>query len=139
MATLRVAVNQFRTDPTSGARVESAEWFRVRALGRLVELAQNLTKGSRVLVIGRLGIGHYQSSEGEARVSYDVWADELVSLTPKGDGGETAGDRHGPEQERSSQPVSPASTGTRARHADRSHSSGTSRPPADHEHEDLPW
>jgi len=28
-----------------------------------------------VLVIGRLDIGHYQSSEGDQRTSYDVWAD----------------------------------------------------------------
>ena len=58
IATLRMAVNQSHTDTTTGERIESAEWFRVRAMGRLVDLAQRLTKGSRVLVIGRLTIGH---------------------------------------------------------------------------------
>ena len=66
VATMRVAVNQSRTDTTTGERTESTEWFRVRAMGRLVDLAERLTKGTRVLVIGRLDIGHYQSSEGDA-------------------------------------------------------------------------
>ena len=78
IATMRVAVNQSRTDTTTRERTESTEWFRVRAMGRLVDLAQRLTKGSRVLVIGRLDIGHYQSSEGDPRISYDVWADEII-------------------------------------------------------------
>jgi single-strand DNA-binding protein len=83
IATLRVAVNLQRTDTTTGGRHEQTEWFRVRAMGRLVEPAQRLSKGGRVLVVGRFDIGHYQSRDGEPRVSFDVWADELVSLTPR--------------------------------------------------------
>src|SRR5438552_3231899 len=49
IATLRVAVNQQRTDTTTGERHEQTEWFRVRAMGRLVEPAQRLGKGGRVL------------------------------------------------------------------------------------------
>src|SRR5258708_14990140 len=82
IATLSVAVNHIRTDTSTGERIESAEWFRVRAMSRLVDVAQRLTKGTRVLVIGRLDIGHYQSREGEERVSYDVSADDLGSLSP---------------------------------------------------------
>jgi single-strand DNA-binding protein len=79
----RVAVNQVRTGP-DGERQENTEWFRVRVSSpRLGEFAQRLTKGSRVLVIGRLDIGHYQGKEGEPRVSYDVWADEIQALSPR--------------------------------------------------------
>src|SRR5437870_8855620 len=98
IATMRVAVNHSRTDTTTGERTESTEWFRVRAMGRLVDLAQRLTKGSRVLVIGRLDIGHYQSSESEARVSYDVWADELVPFNPRPDTVGSAGGRRENDQ-----------------------------------------
>jgi len=100
-----VAVNQSHTDTTTGERIESAEWFRVRAMGRLVDLAQRLTKGSRVLVIGRLNIGHYQSSEGDPRISYDVWADEIIPFSVRTDAG--ASERRDTGQPRSTQPPTP--------------------------------
>jgi single-strand DNA-binding protein len=86
----RVAVNQVRTGP-DGERQENTEWFRIRATGRLGEFAQRLTKGTRVVVEGRLDIQHYQTREGEPRVGFDVWADEVVNVSGRpmgGDGGE---------------------------------------------------
>jgi single-strand DNA-binding protein len=82
MVTFRVAVNQVRTGP-DGERQENTEWFRVRVMGRLAESAQRLTKGSRVLVAGRLDITHYTSREGEQRVGYDVWGDEVQNLSAR--------------------------------------------------------
>jgi single-strand DNA-binding protein len=82
IASFRVAVNQVRTGP-DGERQENTEWFRIRASGRLSEFAQRLQKGSRVLVIGRLDIGHYQSREGDTRVSFDVWADEIQGVSTR--------------------------------------------------------
>lgn len=79
MVSFRVAVNQVRTGP-DGERQENTEWFRVRVMGRQVDFAQRLGKGSRVLVFGRLDIGHYQSREGETRTSFDVFADDLQSV-----------------------------------------------------------
>src|SRR6266568_7185623 len=102
---MRVAVNQSRTDTTTRERTESTEWFRVRAMGRLVDLAQRLTKGSRVLVIGRLDVGHYQSSEGDPRISYDVWADDIVPFSVRTDAG--ASERRDIDQHRAAQPPSP--------------------------------
>jgi single-strand DNA-binding protein len=78
----RVAVNQVRTGP-DGERQENTEWFRVRASGRQGDFAQRLQKGQRVLVIGRLDISHYTSREGEARVGFDVWADDVQSMSPR--------------------------------------------------------
>jgi single-strand DNA-binding protein len=80
ISTFRVAVNQVRTD-ADGKPQENTEWFRVRAMGRLAETTQRLAKGGRVLVDGRLEITHYQSREGESRVGYEVWADEVVNLS----------------------------------------------------------
>src|ERR671939_713665 len=88
VTTFRVAVNQLRTD-ADGQRQEATEWFRVRAMGRLAESSQRLAKGGRVLVVGRLEISRYQSREGEPRVGFEVWADEVVNLA----GRSTEGDR----------------------------------------------
>ena len=35
------------------------------------------------MVIGRLNISHYQAKTGEARIGYDVWADEVESMSPR--------------------------------------------------------
>ena len=80
IVSLRVAVNQIRVGP-DGERQENTEWFRVSVVGRQMEFAQRLSKGSRVLVFGRLTIGHYQSREGEMRTSFDVWADDVQSVS----------------------------------------------------------
>ena len=138
LATLRVAVNHVRTDATTGERTESTEWFRVRAMGRLVDLAQRLTKGSRVLVIGRLNIGHYQSSEGDPRISYDIWADELVLLSSRSDG--SASDRRDVDHHRPAQ-ASPPPPGQEGRQrSDVSQPTGASRTrKSDEDDESLPW
>jgi single-strand DNA-binding protein len=87
VASFRVAVNQVRTGP-DGERQENTEWFRVRTASRLVDFVQRLTKGTRVMVIGRLDIGRYQARDGETRTSYDVWADEIQSMSARGLGGD---------------------------------------------------
>src|SRR5438067_7317976 len=79
IVSFNVAVNQVRFVP-NGERQENTEWFRVRST-RQIEYAQRLGKGTRVLVIGRLDIGHYQSKEGETRTSFDVWADEIQAMS----------------------------------------------------------
>ncbi|HEX8968100.1 MAG TPA: single-stranded DNA-binding protein [Chloroflexota bacterium] len=90
IVSFRVAVNQVRTGP-DGERQENTEWFRIRVAGRQLEFAQRLSKGSRVLVMGRLDIGHYQGKDGEPRTSFDVWADELQAMSPRGFGPEADG------------------------------------------------
>jgi len=80
IVSFRVAVNQVRTGP-DGERQENTEWFRVRASGRVGEFVQRLSKGARVLAIGRLDISHYTSKDGEPRTGFDVWADEVQSMS----------------------------------------------------------
>lgn len=80
---LSVAVNQVRTGP-DGERQENTEWFRVRiGQPKMQDFVQRLTRGTRVLAVGRLDISHYQSRTGELRTGYDVWADELQVLSPR--------------------------------------------------------
>ncbi len=129
IVSFRVAVNLARTG-ANGEREEHTEWFRVRVMGRQTDFAQRLARGARVFVAGRLDMTHYQSREGEPRTGFDVWADEVQSLSPRvGDDTErpAPGPRPGPGQHRDS-----SSTGAQ-RAAD-----SRSQPPVD-ELEDLPF
>src|SRR5919202_2863442 len=82
IVSIRVAVNLVRTGP-DGERQENTEWFRVRVSGRQSEFVQRLSKGTRVLAIGRLDISHFQGKDGEPRTGFDVWADELQSMSAR--------------------------------------------------------
>src|SRR5215216_7551561 len=86
--TFRVAVNQVRKGP-DGERQENTEWFRVNVTGPKTEYVKRYTKGTRVMVVGRLSISHYQSRDGEARTGFDVWADEVESMSPRPRGAES--------------------------------------------------
>lgn len=103
-----VAVNQVSKGP-DGERRENTEWFRCKVSGYQAEYAQRLTKGSRVLVMGRLDISHFQGRDGEPRTGFDVWADEIQSMTPreKRDG---EGDDDG-DSRPASRPAAPAGAG----------------------------
>ncbi len=80
---IRVAVNSRRKD-AQGEQVERTDWFRARmGGGRGDYVARELRKGSRVLVRGRLEIGEWTTREGEVRTSYDIWADDVINLTPR--------------------------------------------------------
>jgi len=85
MTSIRVAVNSRRRG-ADGEPVERTDWFRVRTMGSKAEYVQRFTKGQRVLVIGRLEIGEWETREGEKRTSYDIWADDVVNLSPREDG-----------------------------------------------------
>src|ERR1700682_2277962 len=137
IATMRVAVNQSRTDTSTGEPTESTEWFRVRAMGRMVDLAERLTKGARVLVIGRLDIGHYQSSEGDPRISYDVWADEIIPFSVRTDAG--ASERRDVDQHRSVQPATPPPGPGGPQRSDTSQPTAASRTRRSDDDECLPW
>src|SRR5438094_5998064 len=83
LVSFNVAVNQVRKGP-DGERQENTEWFRIRASIRQNEYVQRLSKGTRVLVLGRLDIGHFQGRDGTMRTSFDVWAEEIQAMTSRG-------------------------------------------------------
>jgi single-stranded DNA-binding protein len=60
--------------------------------GSKAEYVQRFTKGQRVLVVGRLEISEWQTRDGETRTSYDIWADDVVNLSPREDGGRRQGE-----------------------------------------------
>jgi single-strand DNA-binding protein len=70
-----VAVNRNR---------EEADFFPVRAFGRLTEGAARIEKGSLVLVEGRVEIDRFELEEGEPRTTVRVLADGLRLLQRPG-------------------------------------------------------
>jgi single-strand DNA-binding protein len=107
-----VAVNQIRRGP-DGERQENTEWFRIHVTGPKTDFAGRLSRGNRVLVVGRLSISHYTSKDGEARTAFDVWADELQGMgQPSRDPDALAdGDSDGHESAAAEAPVAAASGG----------------------------
>src|ERR1700730_2044903 len=87
VASFSVAINQVRTGP-DGERQENTEWFRIKVAGRQVDFVQRLSKGTKVLVMGRLDISHFQSRDGEPRTGFDVWADEVQAMSARLGGNE---------------------------------------------------
>jgi single-strand DNA-binding protein len=131
MVVFNVAVNSVRTGP-DGERQENTEWFRIRVGGPRADYVQRFGKGNRVLVIGRLDIGHYKARDGEMRTSFDVWADEVQNMGPRTTIVEAS--ESPAESDEASQPVAAGANG-RARRASQAAESTTPSP----ELEDLPF
>jgi single-strand DNA-binding protein len=90
IASFSVAVNQVRKGP-DGERQENTEWFRIRVGGPQTEFVQRLSKGTKVLVLGRLDISHFQGRDGEPRTGFDVWADDVQAMSSRTGGFEPEG------------------------------------------------
>lgn len=147
LVSLRVAVNQVRRGP-DGERQENTEWFRVSVTGRQTEYVQRLTRGTRVLVMGRLDITHFQSRDGEPRTGFDVWAEEVQAMSTRTSGGESDGmldsDGEAPEPAAAgvsslseSSPARGGANGSRPRSSSRAQTAGSEARGPDLE--DLPF
>ena len=88
----RVAVNQVKTGP-DGERQENTEWFRIRVAGPQTDFVQRLSKGTKVLVLGRMDISHFQGRDGEPRTGFDVWADDVQNVSGRSTAAEGDDDR----------------------------------------------
>ena len=65
----------------SGEKEEKTQWHSVVAWGKLAGIAEQLlSKGSEVIVDGRLSHRNYEDKEGNKRFSTDVVANELYVL-----------------------------------------------------------
>jgi len=71
VASFSIASNSIRN--TANGKQKKTDWYNVSAFGRQAEtLAKYLTKGSQILVRGKLTFNPWLSRDGEARVSADV-------------------------------------------------------------------
>lgn len=77
-ATVTVGLAVNRRYQVNGEWQEQTSYMNVVAWDQLAEnIAASLTKGSRVLVSGRLDVREYQGREGDKRTAVEIVADEI--------------------------------------------------------------
>jgi single-strand DNA-binding protein len=78
VANVRVAVNRRIPDGAGGWKDAETSFFRVNAWRTLAEnAAESLTRGTRVVVTGRLRSRSWENQEGETRSAVEIEADEI--------------------------------------------------------------
>jgi single-strand DNA-binding protein len=78
VANFRVAVNRRTKDESGQWKDGETSFFRVNAWRSLAEnVAESLTRGSRVVVTGRLRSRTWENPEGETRSAVEIEADEI--------------------------------------------------------------
>jgi len=97
-----LAVNRRTKDRDTGERREETQWFNIVAWDQLAETCNNyLHKGSKIYIEGRMTSRKYTDKDGVERTVWDVIAENMQMLDPKGAGGQpgtgTPGDAYGPD------------------------------------------
>lgn len=78
VTTMGLAVNYRRQNKQSGEWTEETSFVDVTCFGQMAEnVAETCTKGSRVLVTGRLSVRTYEKRDGGTGVAVEVVADEI--------------------------------------------------------------
>jgi len=78
-ATFGIAVNRTWTDRQSQERRESTSFFDVVCWGTLAEnAATSLTRGTRVVVTGRLDQRSWETQDGDKRSKVEITAEEIA-------------------------------------------------------------
>ena len=99
VANLNLATNE-RTTNQNGEWVDHTEWHTVAVFGKQAQVCeQYLTKGSKVLIEGKLRTRKWQDKDGNERYSTEVLADRVhFAGRPNSDGANQA-----PRQQQSQQ------------------------------------
>ena len=75
----RVAVNRRYQDATGQWKDGETSYFTVNGWRTLAEnVAESLTRGTRVVVVGRLQMRSWETQEGEKRTVTEIEADEIA-------------------------------------------------------------
>ncbi len=83
-----IAVNRRRQNNAEAGQPE-ADFFRISAWRQLGEnCSRYLAKGRKVAVVGTVSANAYVGSDGQARASLEVNADDVEFLSPRGEAGE---------------------------------------------------
>ncbi len=83
LAKMNVATTEIYKN-AKGEKVTDTQWHRVTAWGKTAEIAgKYLSKGSFVLMEGKLTYNEYTDKEGQKRFSTDVVISEIVLLEKK--------------------------------------------------------
>ena len=90
----RVASNYRKRDADTRDWVDATNWYRVTTFGRLAERLSEqagsgrLTKGTRIIVFGRLEASAYMDRNNQPQPSLDLVADDVLfgDNRPRGEG-----------------------------------------------------
>lgn len=86
VATLRIATNRVWLNPSSGQKNEATEFHSVVTWGRLAQIAnQYLSKGSLVMIEGRLQTRSWEGKDGVKKYRTEIVAENL-QLGPRKQG-----------------------------------------------------
>jgi single-strand DNA-binding protein len=103
VVSFRVASNFRKRDAETRDWVDATNWFRVTTFGRLAERlseqagAGRLTKGTRIIVFGRLEASAYMDRNNQPQPSLDLVADDVLfgDSRPRGEDNIGSGDGEG--------------------------------------------
>jgi len=80
-ATFSLATNEFYID-NKGERVEKTEWHNIVAWGKMAErMTDQLGKGDRVIIQGRITNRKYEDSTGKTRYLTEILAGDYIKLS----------------------------------------------------------
>lgn len=78
-----LATNEYYKN-SEGEKVEETQWHNIVAWGKLAEnMEQILSKGSRVLIKGKLMQSSYEDKNGEKKYVTKVQAQDFLNITKK--------------------------------------------------------
>jgi len=100
VVSFRVASNYRKRDADTRDWVDATNWYRVTTFGRLAERLSEqagsgrLTKGTRIIVFGRLEASAYMDRNNQPQPSLDLVADDVLfgDNRPRGEDGGVEGD-----------------------------------------------
>ncbi len=105
VATLRIATNRVWNDRESGQKNEATEFHSIVTWGRLAQIAnQYLTKGSLVMIEGRLQTRSWEGQDGIKRYRTEIVAEGL-QLGPR-----KQGERYPAQDQDESSPIKASET-----------------------------
>lgn len=85
VCTFGLATN--RTYVSEGERKEEADFHRLVSWNKLAELCnQLLKKGNKVFISGRLQTRSWEGNDGQTRQTTEIVVEDMILLTPKGNG-----------------------------------------------------
>ena len=92
VASFSVATNRSWNDTNSGERKDAVEYHNIVAWAKLGELVSNyMTKGKKVLVVGRLQTRSWDAEDGSKRQRTEIVASDINFVGGQGDMPDGAG------------------------------------------------
>lgn len=91
-ATFSLAVDRRMGRNAASSGQQTADFIPVVAWDKLAEvIGNNLTKGRRIGIEGRIQTRTYEAQDGTKRSAFDVVANEMEFLDSRGEGGQAGG------------------------------------------------